>query len=314
MQIDKMSTHLRLRSSWEAVDLGFSLARRWFLPLWLLWLVPALCLSALCLLLIDSIFLSLLLVWWLQPLYERPLLHFLSRALFGEYPSVRHELRNYWRIIKPQLLPVIIWRRLNPGRSFAEPVALLEGLKGRARRKRLNVLGIGISGTAIWFGLLCWLFGRTLDASQLALLYMLVPEEWNLWFINNVFISIFDWHSWQDLHWLGWLVWLLSTSLVAPFFVAGGFALYISRRTHLEGWDIELAFRRIVSRKQQRTHTSGKASTTVALLLAMTLPILTANYSEAAEASDQAVEQPTQPQSQQLSQQPPQQPPQQPSQ
>ena len=286
MQIDKMSARLRLRSSWEAIDLGFSLARRWFLPLWLLWLVPALCVSALSLTLIDSVFGALLLIWWLQPLYERPLLHFLSRALFGEYPTLRHELRNYWRITKPQLLPTLLWRRFNPGRSLVEPVVLLEGLKGKARRKRLNVLRIGISGTAVWFGILCWLFGRTLDGSQLTLLYMLVPEEWNLWFAENIFSNILNWRYWQDLHWLGWLVWLLSTSLIAPFFIAGGFALYISRRTHLEGWDIELAFRQLVSRQQQRTATNNKGATTV-LLLMLALPLISSNHCEAAEVTAQ---------------------------
>ena len=288
MQIDKMSTQLRLRTSWEAIDLGFSLARRWFLPLWLMWLAPALAISALALLSIDSVFLALLLIWWLQPLYERPLLHFLSRALFGEYPSVKRELGNYWRLVRPQLLQSILWRRFNPGRSFVEPVVLLEGLGGKARKKRLNVLGIGLSGTAIWFGILCWLFARSLDVSQMTLLYLMVPQEWNLWFMDNVLGAIFNGH-WQDLHWLGWLVWLLSTSLMAPFYVAGGFALYISRRTHLEGWDIELAFRRMVNRhhRQQRKGTNGSATLAVVLLL---VPLLCPLSSHGAEPSAQQLE------------------------
>ncbi|MCV6606529.1 MAG: hypothetical protein OIF34_14595, partial [Porticoccaceae bacterium] len=127
MQIDKISARLRLRNNWEAIDLGFSLARRWFLRLWLLWLVPATIATALSLTLINSVLLALIVAWWLQPLYERPLLHFLSRALFGEYPSVRRELRHYWSLVKPQLLTTLLWRRFNPGRSFVEPVALLEG-------------------------------------------------------------------------------------------------------------------------------------------------------------------------------------------
>jgi hypothetical protein len=38
-------------------------------------------------------------------------------------------------------------------------------------------------------------------------------------------------------------------SLVAPFYVAGGFALYLTRRSELEGWDIELGFRRLLQRE-----------------------------------------------------------------
>ena len=273
MQIDKISARLRLRNNWEAIDLGFSLARQWFLRLWLLWLVPATIFATLSLTFIDSVLLALIVVWWLQPLYERPLLHFLSRALFGEYPSVRRglrrELRHYWRLVKPQLFITLLWRRFHPGRSFVEPVTLLEGLKGKGRSQRLSVLGLGTSGTAIWFGLLCWLFGRTLDGSQISLLYLLVPEELNLWFMENIFTALFAWQQGEDLHWLGVLIWLLSTSVVAPFFVAGGFALYISRRTRLEGWDIELAFRRMANRQKKRSDNGSKAGSTLVLLLGL---------------------------------------------
>src|SRR5690606_28081180 len=39
-------------------------------------------------------------------------------------------------------------------------------------------------------------------------------------------------------------VWLV----LEPFYVAAGFALYLNRRTLLEGWDIEVALRRIATR------------------------------------------------------------------
>ncbi|MGS2723012.1 DUF4129 domain-containing protein [Porticoccus sp. GXU_MW_L64] len=269
MQIDKISARLRLRNNWEAIDLGFSLARQWFLRLWLLWLIPATIVTALSLALIDSVLLALIVAWWLQPLYERPLLHFLSRALFGEYPSVRRELRHYWRLVKPQLLATLLWRRFHPGRSFVEPVVLLEGLKGKVRSQRMSVLGLGTSGTAIWFGVLCWLFGRTLDGSQITLLYMLVPEELNLWYMENIASRLLSWQQGEDLHWLSAVIWLISASLVAPFFIAGGFALYLSRRTRLEGWDIELAFRRMANRQQKRRDNGAKAGATLVLLLGL---------------------------------------------
>ncbi|UTW45115.1 DUF4129 domain-containing protein [bacterium SCSIO 12696] len=291
MQIDKISARLRLRNNWEAIDLGFSLARRWFLRLWLLWLVPAAVIATLSLTLLDSVLLALLIMWWVQPLYERPLLHFLSRALFGEYPSVRRELRQYWRLVKPQLFATLLWRRFHPGRSFAEPVVLLEGLKGKARGRRLGVLGLGTSGTALWFGLLCWLFGRALDGSQISLLYILVPEELNLWFMENVFSVLFSWHRGDDLHWLGAVIWLLSTSLIAPFFIAGGFALYISRRTRLEGWDIELAFRRMASRHQQRASNRGKAGLNVVAIMSLTTLLIAAPV-PAQQESNTATESP----------------------
>ena len=51
-----------------------------------------------------------------------------------------------------------------------------------------------------------------------------------------------------------WLQWLRNTLFVAgpaivePLYVAGGFSLYLNRRTVLEGWDIEIAFRRMARR------------------------------------------------------------------
>ena len=35
--------------------------------------------------------------------------------------------------------------------------------------------------------------------------------------------------------------------VLEPFYVAAGFALYLNRRTLLEGWDIEVALRRIAA-------------------------------------------------------------------
>jgi hypothetical protein len=40
------------------------------------------------------------------------------------------------------------------------------------------------------------------------------------------------------------LLMLLAMSVMAPFYVAAGFALYLGRRTRLEAWDLELAFGR----------------------------------------------------------------------
>jgi len=46
---------------------------------------------------------------------------------------------------------------------------------------------------------------------------------------------------------VGWF----AMTLVEPFYVGAGFGLYLNRRVQLEGWDIELAFRRLASRLAQ---------------------------------------------------------------
>jgi len=42
MELDRIAVIVRPRTPWEAIDLGFAMARAWFVPLWLLWLALAL--------------------------------------------------------------------------------------------------------------------------------------------------------------------------------------------------------------------------------------------------------------------------------
>jgi len=48
--------------------------------------------------------------------------------------------------------------------------------------------------------------------------------------------------------WLEALLYPLAIAAIEPLFVAGGFALYVNRRIWLEGWDIDLAFRKLEQR------------------------------------------------------------------
>jgi hypothetical protein len=59
---------------------------------------------------------------------------------------------------------------------------------------------------------------------------------------------------------------MAAVSLIEPFYVTAGFALYLNRRAILEGWDIELALRRLEERLRALT-----TSTPVALVAAVIL-------------------------------------------
>ena len=99
MQIEKMTTVLRPRNNWEAIDLGFYMGHFWFLRLWLLWMLTALPVFIICqLFLYKHPDLAGLVIWWLKPVYELPLLFFLSRAMFGEYLQIKDIRKNYFRI------------------------------------------------------------------------------------------------------------------------------------------------------------------------------------------------------------------------
>jgi hypothetical protein len=239
-----MTVAVRPRTPWEGIDLGFAMARRWFLPLWRLWWLPVLPMALLLVILFpDSPFLVMVLLWWGKPLYEALLLFSLSRALFDEHPSLSAMLRQ-WRVpLRSGLIGNLTWRRFSPNRSFYMPVAVLEQLQGKPRRARIAVLGRR-QHAGLWLTLVGYHFELALQFSALVLVLIMLPEE-------------LDWLAWDDLFvdasefgsWLGVCVDLLVMSLIAPFYVAGGFALYLTRRSELEAWDIEISFRRLMARR-----------------------------------------------------------------
>lgn len=245
MELDRIAVTVRPRTPWEAIDLGFAMARQWFLPLWLLWLslaLPVYLLAAL--FLPQEPFWVILIVWWCKPMYEPLLLFWLSRALFGDRIGLRPTLRRTLSIVWPQLLNNLTWRRLSPTRSFVMPVAVLERLSGRDRRERLRVLGRG-QQAGTWLTLVGVHFELALEISILLLVVLLLPEELRWLDLENL---LFDPGRLEQ--WLQHIGNILAMSLIAPFYVAAGFALYLARRTELEAWDIELAFRRMVTRRR----------------------------------------------------------------
>lgn len=238
---------IRPRSNWEALDLGTRLAQRHLTSLMLAWAALTLPIFALLTLVLWRYpSAALLLFWWLKPLYERLPLYFLSRAVFGETPGIGQCLRALPGQLRAQWFASLTWRRLSPTRSFDLPVVQLEGLHGKARQQRLAILGQRTSGAASWLTIAGYHLEVALLLGLMALLYLLLPEP-----------VLADW-QWQDLlaqdgQWL-WLEHLtnLFYALVLvvwePIYVACGFSLYLNRRTELEGWDIELGFRRLRQR------------------------------------------------------------------
>ncbi|HET8707170.1 MAG TPA: DUF4129 domain-containing protein, partial [Pseudomonadales bacterium] len=157
-----------------------------------------------------------------------------------------------------QALLNITWRRLSPSRNFDLPVSLLEKLKGRARRQRLNTLqGDNIASTFA-LGLLGF-------SSELLILAALVYGA------NSIFSFRYlqsPGYVQQHIEIFSFVSYLLATSIVSPFFSATGFALYLNRRTRLEGWDIELQFKQM----SQRIAAQQWKLPAVVLAIFLTLP------------------------------------------
>ncbi len=243
MRVEDLQVAVRPRRPFEAVDLGFALLRRHAGAVVPPLLAVGLPLGAAVLLAFWKAPVWGILAWrWLKPLLDRVPLHVLARATFGQVPAPRETLRDLLRGPKTGLLADLLWRRLAPARAMALPVRQLEGLKGRAFRQRWTVLARQGGGAATALLLLCFVFELVVWAGLAALLALLAPSS----------LHVGDWLFEQDTSLGGprclLALHVLATLFVEPFLAAGGFALYLNRRTALEGWDIELAFRRMARR------------------------------------------------------------------
>ena len=232
-----MTITARPRSPWESMDLGFALARAWLGRLWLCWWLAAAPVALLSLpVLHQRPDLWLLLLWWCKPAFEAVTLFWLSRAVFGEQPGLGATARSLPQALPPRLWPQLLWRRIGMGRTFSMPVTLLEAPRGAARRQRLQVLGTGAAG---WLTLVCVHLEAILWLSGVLLLAFVVPAGLPAPDLQAAFTE-----TGSAPYWAANLLVVLAMSVVAPFYVAAGFALYLGRRTELEAWDLELAFRR----------------------------------------------------------------------
>jgi hypothetical protein len=262
MRLSDASVVIRPRPTWEAMDLGVLLSqrhRRLLMTSWAMVTLPAFAL--LTWLLWESPSLAVFIFWWLKPAFERLPLYILSKSLFGETPTLKQALYQWPRLLKPQLLASLTWRRLSLSRSFLLPVVQLEGLAGEARQQRLQVLLQRDASAARWLTLIGVHLETALWIGLMLLFYLLLPQHVALdWSWQSLMTA-----ATQDWRWLEHLTnafYALVLVVWEPIYVACGFSLYLNRRTVLEAWDIELVFRRL----RQRLSSSA-----VALLLAVIL-------------------------------------------
>ncbi|MDF1629526.1 MAG: DUF4129 domain-containing protein [Alcanivoracaceae bacterium] len=284
MKLDSINARIAPRTPWQAMDMGTHLYRAWWKPLTLIWLMFSLPLLALVLWLTysGSNAWALLLFWWLKPLMERPLLEFCARQLFNQDASIGTLLKDFHHYALPGLLPWLLWRRFYLTRSFSVPISQLERLSGRDYRERCRVLSIGTPNRAMMLTFLMAHIELVLSYSFTVLVMMLLPGQY---YLSNV-----DWFLQSNNNaTLGLITWYITLSVLEPLYVTSGFALYLNKRTWLEGWDLELGLRRLGQRR-------GQANLTALLmcmlpLLAFSVPDAQASAApRAGEAQQQAVE------------------------
>lgn len=264
MQLDRLQAVLRPRTSFEAIDLGFAMVRRWWGGMFRAWFLCVTPVYALVWgLLHDHPGWAIAVLWWLIPIFDRVPLFVVSRELFGDRIGVRDVLRALPRLWTRHLAYSLLLYRLDLARSFVLPMLQLEGGDIGQRGRRRAALTRDMTGPAVWLTFVCLMLHLVMTLAFLVLVVAMLPErpEWTLEILwDNFWDGVAPWWLYASMP----AAQFLGLSLVEPLYVAGGFALYLNRRTHLEGWDIELVFRRLAERL---TAASGRASRLAAVLL-----------------------------------------------
>ena len=281
MRLSDATVVIRPRTTWEAMDLGVLMSqqhRRLLMTSWAIVTLPLFALLSV--LLWDSPSLAVFIFWWLKPAYERLPLYILSKALFGETPTLKQALREWPRLLKPQLLASLTWRRLSFSRSFLMPVVQLEGLDGSERQQRLQVLLQRNAGAAQWLTIIGVHLETALWIGLLVLFYLLLPQQIETDWDWQSLILAAD-HEWRWLEHLTNVFYALVLVVWEPIYVACGFSLYLNRRTQLEAWDIELVFRRL---RQRLSSSVLGVLLAVCLLLPPVQPVWAAEPADAPDA------------------------------
>lgn len=264
-----MTAEIRPRGRWESIDLGCALVRAnygkvmfaWFVTVVPLWFGIAF-LSQLWPWAEGRPWMTLLVCWILLPLCDRVPLYVVSRALFGERVRMMDLMKAWPRMLLRRFFWTAFFTRFSPNRGLSQPVAELEGLKGKAYSSRVNLLarngGEGAT-QAIFIG---WV--------------LLLATMFSLMFVYFSFLGLFGDNVVIEELWLKHviadeaafmpvgIVWsivalyLSAVTLIEPFFVGAGFSMYINSRTVTEGWDIELAFKRMSERVRKSMADMGK--------------------------------------------------------
>jgi hypothetical protein len=207
---------------------------------------------------------SLALLWWLRPAFARIPLHVLGQSLFGRPAGVADTARALPALLRSGIAVSLVAHRLLPSRTFLQPVLQLEGLRGSDRRARCAVLTREHSGAATALSFVVAHLNGALVAGLILLVALVTPEEVDLdlsaLVVGDAAIPI-----------LVPALYLLGISMFEPLLVAGGFGLYVSRRVFLEGWDMEIAFRKIAAGGTDAAKWRRVASAAAAFVLVVAL-------------------------------------------
>ncbi|WP_119396199.1 hypothetical protein [Salinibius halmophilus] len=282
MQIEQFRLDAKPRTGWQTLDLGVQLAKQNYWALFLWFMLPALAVGTLVSWLWTPMA-GYLVAWWLKPLWERPGMLILSERIFNGHTPARTRLKSLHKIYGQQIFASLLWRRFSPTRTFDMPVMLLEGLKGKRRSQRLRQLHGNVFGQSAWWLLLLVNLEFAVMIAASSAVWLLLPQglqpDFDLYFVLT-----------DQYEMLSSFAFLVAAGLIAPFFIAGGFALYIQQRIHLDCWDVQIAFSRMANRAKARNATTLSALFLAGALLMPTQDSHATELSEAKDVVEQVLE------------------------
>lgn len=251
MRLEDVTAEIRPRSDWEAVDLGFAMVRRVFWRCLSVWWLAVLAPTVLGILLLrDHPYFLALLFWWWRPAGSRMVLFELSRRLFGEVPVWRQVWREIPRAWTRRFFHRFLLARFSPWAPATMPVEDLEGLRGQAYQQRSRLIMRRGESPVFRLSVGGFLASLWLTLGLLGLLAMLLPEGQASLFdeaSDAIGAGSFDAIP-LAASWLLAGCYMVSLSLTDLFVTGGGFGIYVNSRTWIEGWDVELAFKRLANR------------------------------------------------------------------
>ncbi len=256
MKLDKLTVNVRPLRSFQAIDLGTMMARHWYLSLWSLWwqrMLPILIVViigfAIKIWLLSSvsdawIFVVWFLFWWLKPYAEVPMVIFLSQKLFDNQYNTQKAWQQTKALSSGFSVNLLTNYRLSLRRQMLMPIFILEQQSKKQTKQRLAILSQLQNNAISWHTIVFSFLEFCLYIGVIILILQLIPQDM---FVNEQLETLLnDMPFWLDMLLL--LIYLFIISILSPFYIAGGFGLYICKRSLLEGWDIELKFRKLAGR------------------------------------------------------------------
>jgi hypothetical protein len=182
-------------------------------------------------------------IWCAKPWLDRTILFVLSRAAFGQRTTPADLWSAQRQVWWSQFLFTWTVQRLSLWRSFTQPVYQLEGVSfwraaGRVRQIRSRNT---VSATMLTYAYSMAEVGLTL--ALFSLVFWFTPSGQS---VDPFDVLAGDVPGVLALAYP--MAYTIAVLLVEPFYVAGGFAMYLNRRAELEAWDIEQEFRRAFAR------------------------------------------------------------------